>query len=353
MAKRDRSNLLKNLLVMGAAGAGLLVGVPAFAQSSESGAAESTAPEEFRLSAEGFKILCENFPLNSRCQGGGEQPSVVPETTPRESLNPGTSAEPSFPSAPSAAPEAPSDTTAPSYEPSAPSTEPSGGMSPQPSDGMSPAPGSVDVPQPSLPSVPDSPKPQSLTVPDATPKGERSGTPAAPAEAPTAPSAAPAAPGAPGTTPQSAPSAPSAPSAAPSSGTPAAPAVTEVSDAELQQFAKVIPELQEIQQSAQQQVSAAIQEAGLSEDRFRELYTAQQAPAGAAAQPSTSAATPQEQQAVEQVVTQLETIKNETQTRREAAVRSQGLEVNRFNEILAAVRQDSGLQQQLQQILNN
>jgi hypothetical protein len=56
---------------------------------------------------------------------------------------------------------------------------------------------------------------------------------------------------------------------------------------------------------------------------------------------------------VQQVVTQLETIKNETQTRREQAVTSQGLQLNRFNEILTAVRQDSDLQQQLQQMLSN
>jgi Domain of unknown function (DUF4168) len=353
MAKRDRSNLLKNLLVMGAAGAGLLVSFPALAQSDEPGASETTAPEEFQLSAEGFKILCENFPLNSRCQGGsGEQPSAVPETTPRESLNPGTS-EPSMPAAPSLspAPETPEDTTSPSYEP--PTTEPSGGLTPEkPGDSMSPAPsGGVEVPQPSLPSTPDSPKPQSLDVPGAVPKGERSET----TQAPSAPSAAPRE--APNTTPQSTPAEPtapapgSAPGAAPSSGTPAAP-VAEVSEAELQQFAKVIPELQEIQQSAQQQVSEAIQSAGLTEDRFRELYTAQQSPSGGQ-QPAATAATPQEQQAVQQVVTQLETIKKDIQTRREAAVRSQGLEVNRFNEILAAVRQDSELQQQLQQILNN
>jgi hypothetical protein len=263
MIKRDRSNLLKNLLVMGAAGAGLLVSVPALAQSDASGTSDA-APEEFQLSAEGFKILCENFPLNSRCQGGsGEQPSAAPETAPRESLNPGTS-EPSMPDAPSLspAPEA-GDTTSPSYEP--PTTEPSGGISPEkPGDSMSPTEpsGGIQVPQPSMP---DAPKPQSLELPGATPKGERSGT----TEAPAAPSAAPASSQAPSTTtPQSAPAeptapAPSAPGAAPSSGTPAAPAA-EVSEAELQQFAKVIPELQEIQQSAQQQVSEAIQSAGLT-----------------------------------------------------------------------------------------
>jgi phage shock protein A len=118
----------------------------------------------------------------------------------------------------------------------------------------------------------------------------------------------------------------------------------------LQKFAQVIPQLQEIQKSAQQQVSEAIEEAGLSEDRFRELYNVQQSPT--ATQTSTPA-TPQEQQAVQQVVSQLEDIKSETQTRRVQAVESQGLELNRFNEILTAVRQDSDLQQQLQQILSN
>jgi Domain of unknown function (DUF4168) len=127
-----------------------------------------------------------------------------------------------------------------------------------------------------------------------------------------------------------------------------------VSEAELQKFAKVIPQLQEIQQSAQQQVSEAIQSAGLSEDRFRELYTAQQPAAGGATAPQASTpATPQEREAVQEVVAQLETIKNETQTRREQAVTSQGLQLNRFNEILTAVRQDADLQQQLQRMLSN
>jgi Domain of unknown function (DUF4168) len=344
MAMRDRSNLLKNLLVMGAAGAGLLISLPALAQSTEEPAA---APEEFKLSAEGFKILCEHFPLNSRCEGGQavEQPTAVPSSpAPRESINPGTSSEPSFPPAPSMAPEPSEPSDAPSLEPSAPSVEPS---TTEPSGSMDAPSGGMEAPQPSLPSAPDSPKPQSLTVPGAeAPKGERSGSTT---EAPNAAPDSPSAPTTPGAAP--APGSGSAPSAAPASGT---PAVTEVSDAELQKFAKVIPALQEIQQTAQQQVSEAIKKAGLTEDRFRELYTAQQSPSGApaAAQPA-SAATPQEQQAVQQVTTQLESIKTETQTRREQAVRSQGLELNRFNEILAAVRQDSDLQQQLQQMLNN
>lgn len=375
MIMRDRSNLLKNLLVMGAAGASLLVSFPALSQTSS----ESTAPEEITLSAEGMKILCEVFPLNSRCQGG-EQPTAVPSVSDPRSATPSTSLEETqTPPSLSPEPSAPGETTSPSLEPSAP--EPSDSMSP----GDEPASDSMESPSltpgSALPSYPSEPKPQSSTapgaefptetntpraVPSAAPKGEAdrlrtevpasaqapttpSTTPATPGETPTpsaapAPSETPANPSA--TPPSTTPASPQAPSAAPTTGTP----VAAVSEAELQKFAKVIPQLQEIQQSAQQQVSEAIEKAGISEDRFRELYGAQQSPP--VAQPSTPA-TPQEQQAVQKVVAELETIQTETQTLREQAVQSQGLEITRFNEILTAVRQDSGLQQQLQQILSN
>lgn len=368
MIMRDRSNLLKNLLVMGAAGASLLVSLPALSQTSS----ESTTPEEIVLSAEGMKILCEVTPLNSRCPGG-EQPTAVPSISePRESAVPPGSLEPQ--TAPSTSPHLsePSGTTSPSVEPSAP--EPSDSVYPsgKPSGSMEPpgtAPGSTTP-------VPPAPKPQSLTAPDATspmetitpstspsyapssvpgtaPKGEADGlrtevpasaqTPAAPSATPSrTPSTSPASPQTPG----AAPASPQNPSAAPSTETSA----TAVSPVELQKFAKVIPALQEIQKSAQQQVSGAIEKAGLSEDRFRELYSVQQSPT--ATQASTPA-TPQEQQAVQQVVSQLKIIQSETQTRRVQAVQSQGLELTRFNEILTAVRQDSNLQQQLQQILSN
>jgi Domain of unknown function (DUF4168) len=385
MAMRDRSNLLKNLLVMGAAGASLLVSLPALSQTSST----STTPDEIVMSAEGMKILCQVTPLNSRCQGG-TQPSAVPSRSePRESAAPPASVEPQTAPNPSPQLGTPGETTPPSIEPSAP--EPSGSMSPggKPSSGSMESPGST--PGSTMP-VPPAPKPQSLVAPGTnspeplhpsmspgmspasgmspTPsmspapsmspgygkgmatKGEADGlrtqtpsaqTPAAPSAVPSrTPSRSPASPQAPGVTPTS----PQSPSAVPAPATPAA----AVSPAELQKFAKVIPQLQEIQKSAQQQVSEAIKKAGLSEGRFRELYSVQQSPT--ATQPSTPA-TPQEQQAVQQVVSQLETIQSETQTRRVQAVQSQGLELTRFNEILTAVRQDSTLQQQLQQILSN
>ena len=370
MIMRDRSNLLKNLLVLGAAGASLVVSLPALSQTSS----ESTAPREVVMSAEGMKILCQVTPLNSRCPGG-EQPTAVPSVSePRESAAPPASLEPQTTPSISPQPSAPGETTSPSVEPSAP--EPSGGMSPggKPSSGSVESPGST--PGSTMPTSP-APKPQNLTAPETTApaettapslspnmppsypskagtatKGEADGlrtevpasaqTPAAPSATPSrTPSMSPAL-----QTPSATPASPQNPSVAPATGTPAA----AISPAELQKFAEVIPQLQEIQKSAQQQVSEAVKKAGLSEDRFRELYGVQQSPT--ASQASTPA-TPQEQQAVQQVVSQLETIKSEAQTRRVQAVESQGLELTRFNEILTAVRQDSDLQQQLQRILSN
>ncbi|MCU0565125.1 MAG: hypothetical protein MUF49_00825 [Oculatellaceae cyanobacterium Prado106] len=51
------------LAVLGAAGVGVLMGAPAMAQSA--------GVPEFRLSNEGFRILCVRSPLNSLCRGGG------------------------------------------------------------------------------------------------------------------------------------------------------------------------------------------------------------------------------------------------------------------------------------------
>jgi hypothetical protein len=85
MVMRDRSNLLKNLLVMGAAGASLLVSFPALSQTSGSQTSgESPAPGEIVMSAEGMKILCEMFPLNSRCPGGEQPTSAPPASEPQE-----------------------------------------------------------------------------------------------------------------------------------------------------------------------------------------------------------------------------------------------------------------------------
>jgi hypothetical protein len=122
-----------------------------------------------------------------------------------------------------------------------------------------------------------------------------------------------------------------------------------VSPEELQQFANVIPKLQEIGQTAQQKFAQVIEKSPLSVERFQELVQAQQSPE---AKPSTPV-TPEEQQSFNQVVTQIQSIQRETFSEQEQVVRDGGMEPVRFTQIVAAVQRNPALQQQVQQMLQN
>lgn len=68
-------------LALGVVGIGALMGLPALAQSS------SGETPEFELSKEGYIILCERTPLNSRCEGspyytGSSSPTENPAASP-------------------------------------------------------------------------------------------------------------------------------------------------------------------------------------------------------------------------------------------------------------------------------
>lgn len=121
---------------------------------------------------------------------------------------------------------------------------------------------------------------------------------------------------------------------------------TEVSQSELEQFVRVVPQLQEIQQSAQQQAAQVIQESGLSTERFSEIYQSQQS--GAA--PS-SEVTSEEQQSYDEASTKIESLEQDVRSQQEEVLQTEGLEPQRFGEILVAVRQDPALQQQVQELL--
>jgi hypothetical protein len=91
----------------------------AIAQSSRILLAQENSPStgEIKMSPEGMKILCENFPLNSRCQGGASATPSAPGGT--------TSPE----AQPSNTDTTPTDTTAPEDTTIEPNTP---GMSPNP-----------------------------------------------------------------------------------------------------------------------------------------------------------------------------------------------------------------------------
>lgn len=140
--------------------------------------------------------------------------------------------------------------------------------------------------------------------------------------------------------------------------TPEQPATTEqqvdlqVDEEELQRFANAVEQIQAIEQAAQQEINQVLEQSGFSRERFSELYQAQQAPESGTTG-TTTEATAEEQQSFDQAVTQIESILQEVQTEQVEAIQSEGLEPQRFSEILAAVRQDPSLQQQVQQLLSN
>ncbi|PSO80286.1 MAG: hypothetical protein BRC49_05590 [Cyanobacteria bacterium SW_10_48_33] len=123
----------------------------------------------------------------------------------------------------------------------------------------------------------------------------------------------------------------------------------EISQEELQQFAGVVEKLQGIQEESFQGMSEAIQDEGLTTKQFSAILQSQQNPDSE----QTTKAGEQELQQFEQARARLAEIQKETQSQMQEVVEDEGLEVQRFNQILAAIRNNPELQQQIQQIIQN
>jgi hypothetical protein len=149
-------------------------------------------------------------------------------------------------------------------------------------------------------------------------------------------------------------------SQAPASPAPAAPSAgqaSEVTSQEIQQFANALKEMRSIHDEAQGQAGQVIQGQGLTVQRFNEILQSQQ-PAqarqssNAPAQPSTPAS-PEEKQKFDQAMTQITQIQQSVEQRMEQAITNSGLNVQRFNQIFSIARQDQGLKQQIERVLQN
>ncbi|MBE9178877.1 DUF4168 domain-containing protein [Oculatella sp. LEGE 06141] len=370
MSAHNYFALLKKLPgIVGVVSASALLSLPVLAQSAPGSTSsesttevaqtadeESSATTEFELSPQGLEILCERFPLNSRCEDGATAPgAAAPESGwSEDALNPSSDEPVEETTDPEADPGVPTqiqdDTTEPSdddgfSDPGAmtPGTMTPGTMAPgtRPSeDALSPSSGEPveETTDPEAdPGVPT--QIQDDTTEPSGDDGFSDPGAMAPESSPSADLGAAEL----GQAPPSAP-APTAP-AAPGTSAPA----TDVSQAELQQFANAIPELQALEQSAQQEVAQTIQSSGLSRERFTEIFQSQQSPT---ATPS-SEVSEDEQQSFEEAIAQIQSIERETLSQQAQVLQSQGLEPERFNQILAAIRQDPALQQQVQQLLPN
>lgn len=146
---------------------------------------------------------------------------------------------------------------------------------------------------------------------------------------------------------------PSAQPTPPTEAQPASPVqaqpqpAAEVSSEDIEKFARAIAQLQTIQQETQTELLQIVEGQGLTPDRFNEIAEAQQNPEAA----TDVEISDEELQSFEQAANEITAVRQQTQTRFQEVVQAEGLEVEQFNQILAAVQQDPALQQEVEQIL--
>lgn len=133
------------------------------------------------------------------------------------------------------------------------------------------------------------------------------------------------------------------PSPAPAQTT--APA--KVSTEELQKFTGALKKALVIMQERDSEMVQAVQKQGLTEERFNEIHQSRQDPAKKPTQQVTS----KEEQSYKQAFSQLVEIEKTTQSKMEKAVQAEGMNVERFNQILALVQKDPSLQQEVRKLI--
>lgn len=123
---------------------------------------------------------------------------------------------------------------------------------------------------------------------------------------------------------------------------------TQVTQDELQKFAEAFKKLRAIEVEAEQRMAQAVQEEGLTPQRFVEIGQSQQSQESAS-----SGVSAEEQQKFDKALVKVREILENTETQKYEAVQSQGLEVERFQEIIVAIKANPELKQQVEQMLQN
>lgn len=122
-----------------------------------------------------------------------------------------------------------------------------------------------------------------------------------------------------------------------------------VTSIELQQFVQAIRQLQVVDRQNQQKMAKAIEEEGLSPQRFSEIGQGLQ-------NPGTPPATPvseEEQQKFQKAIEKMDKIQRESLPKQQRAISTQGLQIERFRQIDVAVQQDPVLKKRVQQMLGS
>jgi len=120
---------------------------------------------------------------------------------------------------------------------------------------------------------------------------------------------------------------------------------TKISDAELQKFAKAYTAVQELNNETQQKMVKAIEDAGMTVERYTEIQQTQQAPDQASEIPEAELAT------FQKATTAVQAHQNDFQKNIEKKVTDAGMEMTRYQEIMAQVQSDPKLQEKIQEYL--
>ncbi|MGM0620653.1 MAG: DUF4168 domain-containing protein [Bacteroidota bacterium] len=117
----------------------------------------------------------------------------------------------------------------------------------------------------------------------------------------------------------------------------------DVSDGEINQFASVFVELQTMNEGVQQEMMSAVEEEGIEVERFNQIMQAQQDPN------QDVDANEEELQNFAKASQAVEQIQAKVQKEMEKVITENDLTVERYQQIMMAVRSDAELQQRLQQ----
>jgi len=127
-----------------------------------------------------------------------------------------------------------------------------------------------------------------------------------------------------------------------------APAATQsVTPAETRQFANAVKQVLAISRESEAQASQAIRTEGLTEQRFDEIFRSQRNPQQKPSKPVEAG----EKQKYDRVVARLVQLSKDNDAKVETAVKKEGLNMPRFNEIFQIVRANPQLRQQVQDLI--
>jgi len=127
------------------------------------------------------------------------------------------------------------------------------------------------------------------------------------------------------------------------------PTSTDVSDEEIEQIASTIGELEPIQVKAQQKMGAALEEEGISLERFQQMMMAMQNPQ-MADQVNIS---DEEMATIQQMQPKLMEIQGEAEQEMSAKMEENGLTMQRYRMVVMGAQQDPELMERLQSELED